>query len=109
LEAARKVAHHLPPPFIAGDGQPTVPEITRFVLEEWGNDKRVFEGFCLGIHNFQMYVGSLAEHKRKEAELAKKFLNYPMPTVRRWAKFEVANATAQAGRLQQSEEEKGVA
>jgi len=104
--AARKVARHLPAPFISG-GEPLVPEITRFVLEKWGNDEPVFHNFFAGVHNLQMYVGSLAEGKRRDAEVAAKFLNHPLPSIRKWAQLELASATAQAEQFQQSEEERG--
>ena len=108
IAAARLIARHLPSPFVDDSGTPRIPELTEFVLGKWGKDDKVFNHFRAGSHHLQMYLGSIAEHKRDESNVARQFLNHKMPIIRRWARLEVASAEDQTKQFQQMEEEEGM-
>lgn len=91
VEAARRVAGHLPVPYIDSDGKAVVPPLTEFVLKTFEEDEQVFRKFCAGVHSFQIYAGDIAAQYKKEAEIARKFLNHPLRRVREWAQIEIDN------------------
>jgi len=96
MAAARAVASHLDPPFLNGNNEPAVPELTLVVLERWGQDKEVFSNFCLAAHQLQARWGSIADNYLEDAEIAEKFLHHPSEPIRRWAEREYVLATEQA-------------
>ncbi|HLL00982.1 MAG TPA: hypothetical protein VK539_10370 [Myxococcaceae bacterium] len=104
VEAARKVARHLPVPYLNGT-QPVVPPLTAWVLSTFEEDDRTFREFCLGVHSFQWYHGDIAAQHEAEAEVARRFLDHPLRRIREWAAYEESNARSQAARWRQREEE----
>jgi hypothetical protein len=104
LPAARAIARHVPEPTIVGD-QPTVPELTAWLLTEYSDDDRLFAEFCAGIHSFRMYWGDLATHLEGEAKMAERFLNHPVPRIREWAEAESISARERARRERMRAEE----
>jgi hypothetical protein len=96
VEGARVIAHHLAPPSADAEGKPNVAALTEYVLENWGDDERVFGSFVTSAHHLQMYTGDIASAHRKEAERARPFLSHPIPAIRRWAEREVALGEEQA-------------
>ena len=96
VEGARVIAHHLQPPSVDAEGKPNVAALTAYVLENWGDDERVFGSFVTSTHHLQMYTGDIASAHRKEAERARPFLSHPIPAIRRWAEREVALGEEQA-------------
>jgi len=96
VEAARRIARQLPSPYLSPDGTPVVPPLTEYVLRKFGEDKRVFNEFVAGVHSFQFYMGDIAGEKRQEAEIARKFLNYPLRRIQEWAQIEIMDAESQA-------------
>lgn len=96
VEAARRIARQLPSPYLSEDGTPVVPPLTLYVLSTFGDDKRVFGEFVAGVHSFQSYMGDIAGQHLKEAEIARKFLTYPLPKIQEWAQLEIMDAESQA-------------
>lgn len=96
VEAARRIAKQLPSPYLLADGTPFVPPLTEHVLRKFGGDKRVFNEFVTGVHNLQGYMGDIAGQKLEEAEIARKFLNHPLPRIQEWAQLEIMDAESQA-------------
>jgi hypothetical protein len=88
---AQKIARGLPLPQLDENDKPVVAMLTRFVLSEFESDERTFQEFCMGSHSLQTYVGDMALHKEREAEIAKKFLDYPLRRVREWAEHEISS------------------
>ena len=105
VEAARALARSLPNPYLSPEGAHVVPELTAFVLGKYGHDDRVFDEFVAGVHSLQMYSGDIAAQRRREAEVARGFLDHPLPRVREWAALEIESSTKNAERWQQREEE----
>jgi len=105
VEGARKLARHLPVPFIDKEGASVVPELTAQVLTTYQDDDRVFREFLAGCHSFQMYGGDIAAHLSKEADFARRFLNHPLPRIREWAQYEVERAEREAEREAELAEE----
>lgn len=104
-KAAKRLARHLPPPYINDHKRPIVPELTAFVLTEFEESEAVFNEFMAGTHSFQMYSGDIASQHLSEAEVAKKFLNDPIRRIREWAEFERASALKQAEYWRKQNEE----
>ena len=105
VEGARSIARHLPAPYINENDEPTLHPLTKFVIEKFGGDERVFSEFCAGIHSFRTYVGDISEIREKDAQLAKRFLNYPLPKIREWARREEHWAEEDAKRWREENEE----
>lgn len=104
-EGAIKIARHLPEFYISEDGQPVVPELTKFVLEKFETNDRVFSEFCAGYNGYKMYHGDIAQEHENEAEFAKKFLTSPIKRVRDWAQraIKVAKSMADISRIEDEE------
>ena len=96
VELAERLARHLPAPYLDEEHQPTVPPVTEFVLKTFGDDKDVFTEFCAGHRSGEIMLGNLADHMRKDAELARHFVNHPLRQIRDWAIQEITVAEAQA-------------
>jgi hypothetical protein len=96
VEGARRIARQLPAPFLSSEGVPTVPRLTEYVIQKFGEDKQVFNEFVAGVHNLQSYMGDIAGQKQNEADIARKFLNYPLRRIQQWAQIEIMDAEAQA-------------
>ncbi|GIK40539.1 MAG: hypothetical protein BroJett011_43720 [Chloroflexota bacterium] len=105
VEGARRLARHLPAPYLDKDGRAIVPPLTEFVLKTFEEDDRVFTEFCVGVHSLQMYSGDIAAQHEKEAEMAKKFLNHSLRRVREWADYEVRHSLSSAEWARQRHEE----
>lgn len=104
VEAARKVARHLPVPYLNGT-QPVVPPLTAWVLSTFEGDDRTFREFCLGVHSLQWYVGDIAAQHEAEAEVARRFLDHELRRIREWAAYEESDARSKAERWRQRQEE----
>jgi hypothetical protein len=104
VEGARLLARHVPGPFIGSNG-PDLNPVTRFILERYGNDNRVFSSWVAGMHNGQAFVGSIADYTQRRASMAEPFLDFPIEAVRRWARGEVmfADENVEAFRLEEEE------
>ena len=110
IEAARRVARHLPEPFLGGnDGTtPEVPELTTFVLTQYENDDRTFEEFVSGFHSMQWYTGDIAAQHLREAEHARKFASHRLRRIREWARIEEEHGLAAARRWTREVDEDGI-
>ncbi len=106
VEGARRLANHLPAPYVSDNGDAIVPNITQFILDNYGDDDRVFNQFALGMHSFQLYSGDIASQHDREAEIARTFLSHPSERIRKWAQMEEENAISEAKRWRQFEEER---
>jgi hypothetical protein len=95
-KGAEKIARHLPQPRIDADGNPSVPELTAWVLTRFEKSQRVFSEFCAGVHSFQMYHGDAALVHDAEAMAALKFYDHPIPRIREWARYEFQTAQRNA-------------
>jgi len=79
VNGARKLARHLPVPYIGPGGEPVVPELTEFVLEKFEDDDRTFAEFCAGTYSSGQLIGNFASQFEAEAETG---LNTPVRTSR---------------------------
>ncbi len=104
-EAARRVVRHVPAPYVAADGTPTVPPLTEWILTQFEDDDRTFREFCAGVHNLQMYSGDIAAEHEAEAEVARKFLNHPLRRIREWAAIEERQSAQEAEWHRREQEE----
>lgn len=98
IEGALALAGHVPPPAIDDNAQPTLHPLTALLLERFGDDESVFTQFTAGVHNLQTYVGDIAGQKEQEVRTAEKFINHPIPAVRRWAEIEMRAGKQEAER-----------
>ncbi len=105
VEAARRLARHLPVPFVDPKGRAIVPPLTEFVLAHFEDDDRTFQEFCAGVGSFRSYAGPMAPEKEGEAEVARKFLSHPLRRIREWARGEIDAAMQQAKWWRQFDEE----
>jgi len=105
MEAARRIARHLPVPHLDLNGQPVVEPLTEFVLSKFGEDERVFSAFCAGIHSLQLYSGDIAAEHEREAAIARKFRDHPLEAIRKWAIAEEASSLWQAKQMRERNEE----
>jgi len=96
IDTVCAVANHLALPFVNGDGEPVVPELTSFVLATYENDDAVFQAFVHGAHDTQIYTGDIAAQKLAEAKTAQAFFNHPLRRVREWARSEHDAGKAEA-------------
>jgi len=103
--AARILAPHLAPPYVGSDGVPVVPPLTEYVLETFGADQDVFESFCAGVHNGQLYSGDVAAQHDNEGRTADRFLGHRVPRIHEWAEYEVGAARRSAQWTRSYEEE----
>jgi len=103
LEGARVVARHVPGPFIGNNG-PDLNPVTRFILENYGNDDIVFSSWAAGLGG-GLSVGSVADHVERKAAMAEPFLTFPIEAVRRWARSQILFANENAENFRLSEEE----
>ena len=104
-KGARKIARHLPRPYLNADGEPMVPELTAWVLAHFESDDRTFVEFCAGVHSNQMYMGNIAGTHEAEARDARKFFNHQLRRIREWAQIEYSSASQNAQRHREWEDE----
>jgi len=88
VEGARRLARHLPSPYLKDSATPVVPDLTAWVLTEFEEDDRVFKEFTAGVHSFQIYSGDIAAQHETEAAVARDFLDHPLRRIREWAEME---------------------
>ena len=89
VEGARAIARHLEMPSVDKKGLAQVPPLTRFVLTRFEDDDRTFHEFLAGTHSLQTYVGSFANARAKEGEVAMAFINDDSKRIREWARVEL--------------------
>jgi hypothetical protein len=106
--AAVALAHHLPLPHLDDAGSPVVPELAAYVLDRYAEDEQVFRAFCVGLHNGQMYSGDIAAEHEREGEVARRFLDHPLPRIREWAQYEIDRAAHEADWWRVRDEEMAV-
>ena len=106
LAGARLLARHVPGPFMGSNG-PDLNPITRFILERYGDDEKVFSSWVAGMYNGQAFAGSIADYTERRAAMAEPFLNFPIEAVRRWARSQVQYADEYVPKFKLEEEERG--
>ncbi|RYZ17355.1 MAG: hypothetical protein EOO70_02160 [Myxococcaceae bacterium] len=106
VEAARRLARHLPSPYLDGEGLPVVPELTRRVLSDFESDERTFQEFCAGTHSLELMVGDIAGQYDQYANVASKFLAHPLRRIREWAQYEIKSANSRAQSWRDHEEDR---
>ncbi len=104
VEGARRLARHLPKPYLDGD-HAVVPSLTSWVLAEYAEDERLFSEFCAGIHSFEMYSGDIAATHEAEAATARAFQRHGLKRIREWARKEERTALEEARLARQRHEE----
>jgi len=105
VEGARRMARHLPIPYVGAEGVAVVPALTAWVLGTFEDDERTFDEFAAGTHSWKWYRGDIAAEHEEEASVARRFLDYPLRRVREWAARLERVATADARQARQDEEE----
>jgi hypothetical protein len=103
--AARALARHLPPPHLDPAGNPVVPELTAHVLERFADDDRVFQAFCTGTHSGEWHWGDITARHDGDGEIARRFLDHPLPRIQDWAQHEIDQAAHQASWARARDEE----
>jgi hypothetical protein len=96
VEGSRKIARHLPHPYLDAAGQPVVPELTAWVLSHFEDDDHTFSEFCAGVHSLQTYMGDIAGAHESEAQDARRFFSHDLRRIRQWARIEHASALQNA-------------
>ena len=104
VDAAQKLARHLPEPHISA-GEPVVPPLTSWILEEFEDDDRVFGEFSAGLFGVELAHGNVAAVFESKAEIAARFRNHRLKRIREWAEGQVRAARDQARTERQREEE----
>jgi hypothetical protein len=84
VEAAAAIARHLPEPAVV-EGQPVVPELTYYVMDNFGHDDRVYREFFAGTFS-RSHSGDIAAQLEQEGEEVRPFLGHPLRRIREWAK-----------------------
>ncbi|MGB6430358.1 MAG: hypothetical protein WBF06_07215 [Candidatus Acidiferrales bacterium] len=95
VQGARKIARHLPSPFLDATGEPEVPALTGYVLTRFEDDRMTFAEFCAGTRT-RFYVGDFASQREEEARAMKPFLRHPLKRIRQWAQYEQDSAAEEA-------------
>jgi len=108
VAGARRLARHLPIPYIDDDGEIVVPALTYSTLAWFGGDERVFNEFLAGTHFFGGYTDELRAQYECRLKIARKLLAHPLAPMRRWAGVEEEYASRLMGELRQQEEEQYV-
>ncbi|MCI0460833.1 MAG: hypothetical protein L0Z62_28120 [Gemmataceae bacterium] len=98
VEGARRIARHLPPPFLDPERRPQVPELTAHVLQRFEADERTFHEFCAGVGTTEVYWVEDGKKRERDAEVAEEFLGHPLRRIREWARQESVCARADAER-----------
>jgi len=76
-------------------------------MENFGDDERVFASFLAGLHSGGVFTGAISDWMQRGVTLAEQFLNYPIPSVRKWAHAEVDFTSQQVEEFREREEEEG--
>jgi hypothetical protein len=105
VAGARLIARHLPRPSVGEDGQVVVPELTAFVLEQFGGDEDTFRQFCTGAYRTEVYSGDIAAEMEREPATLRRFLDHPLPRIREWAEGEIRSTEANARHWRRRDEE----
>jgi hypothetical protein len=95
LDAARALARLLPAPYLH-EGVAVVPELSEFVLDRFGEDRRVFGEFCAGVASYDMRSGDIAAQYDQDASLARAFFTHRCRRIREWATHAEQSARAYA-------------
>jgi hypothetical protein len=106
VEGARALARHVIAPYMGTNG-PELNAVTAFLMENFGEDERVFSSFVAGMHSGGVFAGPISDWMQRGVTLAEEFTNYPIPSIRRWARNEVQFGTKQAEEFREREEERG--
>jgi hypothetical protein len=104
LEGARALARHTVGPYVSTDG-PELNEVTRFIMETYGDDEQVFSAFVAATHRGGVFAGPISNWMQRGVTLAEQFVNFPIPSVRRWARSEVEFGSKQVEEFREREEE----
>ena len=104
LEGARLLARHVPGPFVGGNG-PDLNPITRFILERYGDDERVFSSWVAGMYSGRGFTGSIADYTERRSAMAEPFLKFPIVAVQKWARGEIQFAEENVPKFRLKEEE----
>lgn len=106
-DGAVAIARHITPPVVDDQGNVCIPPITRFILERYEDDDKVFESFCSGSgsNNGRWFSGDIAGIHDKEAARLENLRVHPLRRVREWASKGNDYARRQAQWWRQHEEE----
>jgi hypothetical protein len=108
VEGARRIARHLPEPFIDSKGVATVPSLTEFVLTKFDQGERTFDEFYAGMHSHKSYEGNIAAQVENEGMIAKRFLNSHIRRIKEWARLEIQASAKEAEMWRRLEEEQNI-
>lgn len=104
VQGARKIVRSLPKPTVDEHGELIVPEVTLSVLEMFGDDADVANGFMVES-GFRSYSGNITYQKLNEAEVASRFITHPNRAIRTWAQFTKTSSEQEAEYWRQGSEE----
>jgi hypothetical protein len=96
VDGARKIARHLPQPYLDENGDPQVPPLTLHVLSQFGDDRVVLGEFCAGSRSYRFYMGDIAGQLEDEAKSVRPFLNHDLKPIREWARYQHDSGIEQA-------------
>jgi hypothetical protein len=106
VEGARALARHVIAPYVGTNG-PELNSVTAYLMENFGEDEKVFSSFVSGIHGGGVRTGPISTWMQQEVDLAEQFANYPIPSIRKWARIEIEFGTKQVAEFREREEEEG--
>lgn len=106
VDGARALARHVIAPYIGTNG-PELNFVTAFLMENFGDDERVFSSFVAGIHSGGVFTGPISNWMQRGVTLAEQFTNYPIPSIRQWARNEVDYGAKQVEQFREREAEEG--
>ena len=106
VDGARALARHVVAPYVGTNG-PELNSVTSFLMENFGEDEKVFSSFVAGIHSGGVRAGPISNWMQEGVTLAEQFANYPIPSIRKWARIEIEFGTKEAEEFREREEEEG--
>ncbi len=106
LEGARALARHVVRPSIGSNG-PEINAVTSYLMENFGDDERVFTSFVAGMHSGGAFTGLISDWMQRAVLIAEQFTNNPIPSIRKWARNEVEYGSKQVEEFKEREEEEG--
>ncbi len=91
---ARKLAWHLPIPYVGEKSRAVVPPLTEAVLTTFSQDEDVFQNFCAGTHLARTVDQDLSAQDNEVKQIAKLCLSSPIQRIREWAEWRLDDSPA---------------
>ncbi len=93
-DLARRLAWHLPIPYVGDKARAVVPPLTEAVLTTFAQDDDVFSNFCAGTHLARTIDQDLSAQDSEIKQIAKLCLSSPIQRIREWAEWRLDDSPA---------------